>query len=354
MKILIIALSGIGDALMFSPALRLLRDRYPDAEIDLLAMFRSVADLYRNNPDLTSVIFWDFLHESPIKSFGFVYSNLRRCHYDVSISVYPQNRREYNIISVLIHAHRRLAHRYRHLSRNGLDFLNTDLILEDVEIHNVEENVRLVKNLDISTPESLPPLQISLPDSDRDFAAQWLYQSGIPAGTPLIGFHSGSALLKNHIRRRWKPEKFAVLGKELTDNYGVQVLLFGGPEEYELNDRINSLMGGKGIVVRVDGILSSISIMEKCRGFITNDSGLMHIASAVALPVVAIFAYTNPKWVHPWKTKYRIVRHDLECSPCFYYSPRSASCKWDTDQFRCIEHIEVDEVLDAAKELFFS
>ncbi len=353
MKILIIALSGIGDALMFSPALRLLRERYPDAEIDLLAMFRSVADLYKNNPDLTSVIFWDFLHESPIKSFGFVYSDLRCRRYDVSISVYPQNRREYNIISALIQAHRRLAHRYRHLSRNGLDFLNTDLILEDDEIHNVEENVRLVRNLDIRYPESLPPLQISLPDSDRDFAAQWLYQSGIPSGTPLIGFHSGSALLKNHIRRRWKPEKFAELGKELTDGYGVQVLLFGGPEEYELNDRINSLMGGKGIVVRVDGILSSISIMEKCRGFITNDSGLMHIASAVGLPVVAIFAYTNPKWVHPWKTKYRIVRHDLECSPCFYYSPRPASCRWDTDQFRCIEHIEVDEVLQAAKELFF-
>jgi heptosyltransferase-2 len=137
------------------------------------------------------------------------------------------------------------------------------------------------------------------------------------------------------------------------NEHGVQILLFGGPEEYELNDRINSMMGGEGIRVTVDGIIPSIAIMEKCKGFVTNDSGLMHIASAVKLPVVAIFAYTNPTWVHPWKTRYRIVRHEMECSPCFYYSPRPASCRWDTDQFRCIEHIEVDEVYQNAKELFF-
>ncbi len=347
------AMSGIGDALMFSPALRLLRQRYPDATIDLLAMFHGVSDLYKNNTNLTSVIHWDFLHEPPFKSLEFIFNDLRRRRYDVSISVYPQNRREYNTISYLIHARRRLAHRYNHLSRSGFDFLNTDLVLEQDDVHNVEENVRLLHYIDIQQPDNLPPLQISLLDSHRDFAEQWLYQSGIPSGKPLIGFHTGSALFKNHIRRRWKPEKFAELGKELTDGYGMQILLFGGSEEYELNDRINSLMEGKGMVIRVDGIIPSIAIMEKCRGFVTNDSALMHIASAVGLPVVAIFAYTNPKWVHPWKTKYRIVRHDLECSPCFYYSPRPATCRWDTDQFRCIEHIEVAEVLEAAKDLFF-
>jgi heptosyltransferase-2 len=353
MKILIMALSGIGDALMFSPALRLLRQKHPEATIDLLAMFRGVADIYNNNPDLSSVILHDFLHESPVRSLGFILSDLRQRHYDVSISVYPQNRREYNIIGWLVNARRRLAHRYLHLSGSGFDFLNTSLILEDDGLHNVEENVRLVEFLDVQRPENLPTLRIGLPDSHRDYASNWLYQSGIPAGIPLIGFHAGSAILKNHIRRRWKPEKFAELGKKLLNEHGAQILLFGGPEEYELNDRINSMMGGKGIRVTVDGIIPSIAIMEKCKGFVTNDSGLMHVASAVGLPVVAIFAYTNPVWVHPWKTKYRIVRHEMECSPCFYYSPRPASCRWDTDQFRCIEHIEVDEVFKTAKELFF-
>jgi heptosyltransferase II len=352
MKILIMALSGIGDALMFSPALRLLRQKYPEATIDLLAMFRGVADIYKNNPDLSSVILRDFLHESPIRSLDFIFRRLRQHRYDVSISVYPQNRWEYNTIAWMIDAQRRIAHRYNHLSRRELDFLNTDMILEDDTLHNVEENVRLVELLGVQRPEKLPTLQIGVPDPERDEASRWLYHSGIPAGTPLIGFHAGSALLKNQIRRRWKAEKFAELGNRLMNEYGVQILLFGGPEEYGLNDTINSLMGGKGIRVTVDGITQSIAIMEKCRGFVTNDSGLMHIASAVGLPIVAIFAYTNPVWVHPWKIKYRIVRHEMECSPCFYYSPRPASCKWETDQFRCIEHIEVDEVYQAVKELF--
>jgi len=348
------ALSGIGDALMFSPALRLLRQKYPDATIDLLAMFRGVADIYRHNPDLTSVIYWDFLKELPIRSLAFVLFDLRPRHYDVSLSVYPQNRREYNLIGWMIHAPRRLAHRYLHHSTSGFDFLNTELVIERDALHNVEENVHLVEEFNVQHPAILPTLQIGLTDSERDFAARWLYQAGIPVRTLLIGFHAGSATMKNHIRRRWKLEKFAELGNKLMQTHDAQILLFGGPDEYELNDRINELMDGKAIPVKVDGILSSIAIMEKCKGFVTNDSGLMHIASAVSLPTVAIFAYTNPDWVHPWKTKFRIVRHEMKCSPCFYYSPRPASCKWDTDQFRCIEHIEVEEVLRTAEELIFS
>ena len=93
--------------------------------------------------------------------------------------------------------------------------------------------------------------------------------------------------------------------------------------------------------------MSSIALMKRCALFVVNDSGLMHIAAGLQLPVVTIFAYTNPKYVYPWKTQYHMVRHELECSPCFYYSPKPATCVWKEDRFRCITHIDVQEVLAA-------
>ena len=72
MKILILALSGIGDALMFTPALNLMREGYADAEIDALVMFKGVKDIYERNTDLNKVIYFDFMNKGIIESFRFI------------------------------------------------------------------------------------------------------------------------------------------------------------------------------------------------------------------------------------------------------------------------------------------
>ncbi|MCZ7609549.1 MAG: hypothetical protein M5U17_05230 [Ignavibacterium sp.] len=73
MKILILALSGIGDALMFTPALKLLRQALPSAQIDALVMFKGTKEIYQNNPDLNNAIHFDFLKEGLFKSLRFVF-----------------------------------------------------------------------------------------------------------------------------------------------------------------------------------------------------------------------------------------------------------------------------------------
>src|SRR4030065_2294851 len=100
MKILIIALSGIGDALMFTPALKLLRKNLPNAEIDVLAMYRGAQEIYSSNPNLNKVIHFNFLEEGAFKSLTFLFQLRKK--YDASINVYPSNRKEYNVISFLI------------------------------------------------------------------------------------------------------------------------------------------------------------------------------------------------------------------------------------------------------------
>jgi len=350
MKVLIIALSGIGDALMFSPALTLLRRQYPDAQIDLLSMFKGVKELYDRNPDVSSVLHWDFLHRSPVSSL-FYLLRLRARGYDATISVYPQNRWPYNLICYIIGAKKRLGHDYDHVNTRSLNFLNTIRIREQQQRHNVEQNASLVELLGVPLPPDLPPLQIKLKPEDQRQAEEWLQSVGIQDAQVLVGFHAGSALFKKHIRKRWAPEKFAALGRRLKERENAVVLLFGGPEEYDLNERINREMGGVGHVVKVPSLSTGAALIARCSVMVCNDAGLMHVASALHVPVVSIFAYTNPFGLHPWKTPHRVVRRDLECSPCFYYSPRPVRCVWNDDQFRCITHIEVEEVWQALQEV---
>jgi lipopolysaccharide heptosyltransferase II len=350
MKILISALSGIGDALMFSPALKLLRQKYPEAQIDLLSMFKGVEQLYAGNPDLDNVIHWDFINSNPFSSIGFLLK-LRRLKYDVTINVYPSNRWPYNLISFLIGANKRLGHDYNHLNLQSLNFLNNYRILEDDLKHNVEENIHLIELLDVKVNGELPPLRVCLSEADIKAAEEWMKSNNIDERKLFIGFHAGSATMKNHEKRRWSAEKFAELGKQLIEKYGATILLFGGPDEYNLNDSINKMMDGKAFIVKVPRLSTSAALMSRCKVFVVNDSGLMHLAAGVQLPVVTIFAYTNPNYVYPWKTKYTMIRRELECSPCFYYSPKPASCKWTADKFRCITNICVDEVFSAVKNM---
>jgi heptosyltransferase-2 len=215
--------------------------------------------------------------------------------------------------------------------------------------HNVEENIRLIELLDVKVNGDLPSLRVHLSEADTQAAEEWLKSNGIAERKLIIGFHAGSATMKNHEKRRWAAEKFAELGKQLIEEKNATILLFGGPDEYDLNDYINKLMERKAFIVKVPMLSTSAALMSRCKVFVVNDSGLMHLAAGLQIPVVTIFAYTNPNYVYPWKTNYVMIRRELECSPCFYYSPRSASCKWTVDKFRCITQIGVDEVFSAVK-----
>jgi heptosyltransferase-2 len=107
MKILIIALSGIGDALMFTPALNLLKKNLPDAEIDALVMYRGAEEIFHSSRNFNKVIYFNFLEEGLFNSLKFLFKLRKK--YNASINVYPSNRKEYNIISYIIGAKKRVV-----------------------------------------------------------------------------------------------------------------------------------------------------------------------------------------------------------------------------------------------------
>ena len=282
MKILIIALSGIGDALMFTPALKLLKKNLPEAQIDALVMIKGAEDIYSSNPNINQVYYFDFLKEGKLKSLKFV-AGLRN-KYDSSINVYPSNRKEYNTINFLIGAKQRVGVRYLRRNKQNFGFLNNITIPEDDSVHNVQTNIKLCEALTEKSFDEEPPLEFYLTVEEENLSKQFYADHSIKDDELVIGFHPGCATHKNHIKRRWEPEKFAELGKKLITEKNAKILLFGGPEEKELKENIFSQINSRDAIKVDSGTLrESAAIMKRCNLFVTNDSSQMHVAAALQL-----------------------------------------------------------------------
>ncbi len=343
MKILILALAGIGDALMFTPALKLLRQSNPAAQIDALVMFKGTKEIYENNTDLNNVIHFDFVKQGLLNSLSFLF-RLRK-KYDATISAYPSNRKEYNIINFLIGAKKRVGVDYLKLNSQNFNWLNNLRVIENDKTHNVQTNIQLVEKLLNKKFDEEPILQLALTSEAESYSQEFFKDKNISEKDYVVGFHPGCATLKNHIKRRWEPEKFAELGRKLIKEKNAKIFLFGGPEEEELKQSINKMIcSDNSFVITTNKFLQSIAVMKRCNVFVTNDSALMHIASALGRKVVAIIGPTNPYFIHPWKTEYKIVSLYLDCSPCFFYSPKPLTCSRTDVKFKCIKELTVDMV----------
>ena len=346
MKILVIALSGIGDALMFTPALKSLKNNLPEAQIDALVMYKGAEEIFSANKNLNKVIHFNFIEEGAFKSFKFLLKLRKK--YDASINVYPSNRKEYNIINFFIGAKQRVSAVYLRKDQANLGFLNNVRVLENDNVHNVQTNIKLCEALVGKKFNEEQPLEFSLHENEKQFASKYLDEIGIGESELAIGFHPGCATLKNHVKRRWEPEKFAEVGKKLINDHSAKILLFGGPDEIELKNKIYSLIRSKNVnIVNAESLTKSSAIMKRCNVFVTNDSSQMHIAASLGLKVVAIIGPTNQNYIYPWKTEHKIVTLNLDCSPCFFYSPKPLICNRTDVKFKCIKELTVEMVYNS-------
>ncbi len=161
-------------------------------------------------------------------------------------------------------------------------------------------------------------------------------------GRPTLGINPGATYGS---AKRWYPEKFAEVARALSDQY--EIVLFGGPNEVEMANDIESRLKG----INITNLAGKTSVQELCAMiggldlFITNDSGPMHVAAAYQVPTVAIFGPTRHLETSQWRNeKSVIVRHDMECAPCM-----KRECP--LGHHECMKSITADEVIEAVKKL---
>lgn len=347
-RVLILPLYGIGDVLMSTPAIRNLKEQL-DVEITYLHMFRTTRDILLNNPYIKENIHFPFLKSNKLAIMRFMMQF--RGKYDIAINFYPSNRRDYNLASFITGSPVRIGHRYVRRDLLELNFLKNCTVKEDDDLHNVEEDLRLLDFCGVREKNRYP-MEIHLTEEERQFARQWLREKDI-SDKFLIGMHPGTSTFKNHGRKRWPAASYGeLIGRICRERKDSVVLLFGGPEEQSLRQKIISSVRHHGKIFSVDSltIRHAASVMRECGLFVSNDSGPMHMAAASSVSTVAIFGPTNPVWLRPWGGGHSVVRAEPTCSPCFRYSPKPMECI-ENRNYACIRGITVEQVLDACRKL---
>lgn len=355
MKILVVKLSDMGDVLTVTPALRALRESFGDAHIAILVPPTS-AEVIRDSPLVDDVIVFDKFR------FDTLHDALRLGSLGSGIQLFWRLRREKFDAVLLMHHLTTMWGALKHAlltlstgarQRVGLDNSRGCFLTQKVKDygfgyrHEVEYWLEVAKLLGATTEEV--QLEVALSPEDEDFATHHLPPAN---GRPLVAIHPGSGGYSQ--ARRWPPTGFARVAQELVRLYEANIVLVGGGEERELGQQVARDIDPQPInLVGLTTIKQLAAVLQRCQLFIGNDSGIMHLATAVGAPVVAIFGPSNPKAWGPWpgeEANAIVIRLDLACSPCLYVDGRIGNRK-GCEPMACLEGIEPEMVLKAARSI---
>ena len=305
-KILIIRADGIGDLLNSTPAIALLRQNYPSAEITVLARPLN-APVLIGNPDVDRVLVFDRHgeHRQLSEQLQF-YRDLRREKFNLVVAM--QTATWPHLAAFLSGATNRLG-RYQKRFKSTLTHTWRGRYRKG-ETHEVDRNLDLVRL--ICKGEGTRQLVFNLLPNEIAYAETHLSSWGVGDDTFLIGIHPGGSSFD----KRWPEEQYAELADRLVQHYNATILLLRGPDEADLTHNIQEAMQSNAIVHAPKTIRELGAMLSCCDLFVCNDSGPMHLAAALDVPTTAIFGPTDHVAWRPMSENASVVRRDMPCWPC--------------------------------------
>lgn len=334
-RILIRSTNWVGDAILTTPAIRAVRKNFPHAEITILAK-PWVAPIFCNNSYVDNILQYDDggRHAGWLGKVR-LSKDLRRSGFDLAILL--QNAFEAALLAYLAGIPNRLGY-----NTDGRRFLLTNSIRLDPglkQVHEIEYYLGILQQAGLTLNGRHLTLMVS--DEERRRAEEILGRCRLLGQQTLVGVSPGATYGS---AKRWFPERFASLCDRIQESSGAKIVIFGGPSEQAVGEQVCQLMKGKSVnLCGKTNLRDAVGLIERCHLFIANDSGLMHVAAALDVPLVAIFGSTNPITTGPSSSRSRIVRVPVPCSPCL-----KTECPTDN---RCMKEITVDMVYAVAEGL---
>jgi heptosyltransferase-2 len=336
-KILVRATNWLGDAVLSLPALRSLRDRFPKAQITVLAR-PSVAALYEGERYIDGVI---RLEGAPgARDLGAKWrlgALLRREKFDLAV-LFP-NSFESAAIVYLSGAKRRVGY-----ARDGRSALLTDAVAVplagEIPVHERYYYLELLRRAGlIGALPRVDEIRLDALDDVRSRGEGLFAARGVKL--PVIGVSPGAAFGG---AKRWLPERFAeaareIAAHEINSGDGAEIAIFGAASERELCGAVAGACGGHNFAGSTT-LREFIDLSAACRLILANDSGAMHIAAAVGVPSVTVFGPTDETATGPVGVASKVVREPVECAPC-----KLRECPID---HRCMTRVTVDRVVAIA------
>jgi lipopolysaccharide heptosyltransferase I len=371
-RILLIKLSAIGDVIQTIPLLNALRRRYPSARIDWLSK-PTPAELIRDLPAVDEVLVygenqtevpqynWDgFTHfVRLIRDHRFVamLSRLRAARYDLVIDMQGQLRSGF--VAMVTGAPVRIGFdrpRREVWEREGR-------ALPPGTIERAWKGAREGSWMAYTHPIRLPTLAMHAVDRYLSVGDLLGFEREAPDFSIPMRAETEQrvdALLRDHVgamskppivmtpaalweTKRWQPDGFAAVARHFLGQ-GYAVLLLGGASEAEECRRIAAAAPGAVVLAGLTSLPELAALIRRAAVAVTNDSGPLHLATALDRPVVAMFGPTNPVWVGPYRRPEAIVSAGVACSPC--YLRDLARCQYD---HACMREIAPERVIRAVE-----
>jgi lipopolysaccharide heptosyltransferase II len=335
-RLLIRSTNWIGDAVMTTPAVRAIRKGFPNAHISLLAK-PWVAPVFENSEHIDRLLTYDGerRHKGFFGKFRLA-RDLKKYYFDAAILL--QNAFEAALISFLAGIRLRIGY-----DTDARRLLLTHAVPCTNEIrtkHQTEYYLNILRGIGIDNDNR--DLYLKLNQRDRSRAEKILLQKHLSLDDKIIGINPGATYGP---AKQWPADRYARLADRMLSFPGVRIIIFGGPGDKALGQKISGKMRHQPVDLSGKTSLGeAMALIERCDLFITNDSGLMHVAAALDIPLVAVFGSTNPVATGPIGRNSHVVQAAIPCSPCL-----NSDCP--EGHLKCMDQIDVDRVFDVVKEM---
>jgi len=276
--------SRLGNLVLMTPFLEGLRDAFPTAIIECLVSggFESVL---KPNPHLDGVIVFDKkrARTHPLLYIRLVRS-LRSNKYDVAVDVSDGFHLSFN--NALLTALSGARFRVGYDREDAGSFENLLISKPPRETHMADALLGLARFMSSRVGDY--PMQYYLVEDDREYADNWLQERDIVPGQPFAVIHPGGRSSK-----QWGAKKFADLIDRLKKTYDMSIIVVEGPSEKDIVRAINTYCKATFEVLRGVSIGCMAAVIGRCSLFISNDTGPMHVASALMKPTIGIFTSSD-------------------------------------------------------------
>jgi heptosyltransferase-2 len=334
-RVLLIRLSSLGDILLTTPLLDLLQAACPQARVDVLVK-AEYRDLLRAHPGITRLLTFD--SRQPLLH---TLRRLRTHRYDLALDLHCTPRSQ--LLLRGLRARRKLTYNKRVLRRALLVRLGWNTLQRMTPVP--ELYAAPLRRLGLTGRLGAPTMHL---DPDSVEAVRAHIDRSLPGSPnqPLLAVAPGA----RWPTKRWPVERFAAVAQELAREKQAAVVILGSPDEAPLacavRDRLEvPVVHGVGIL----SLMHSAAVLSRCRLLISNDSGLMHMATALQVPVVAIFGPTVQEFgFYPFQARAEVVSEPLSCRPC----STKGSQRCPRGHHACMQDISSARVLAAARAMW--
>ena len=315
---------------LLTPALRALKQAYPESRLELL-LRPLVADLMGSHPYVDACIV-DSKTEGRFRSLTKLVRQIREKSFDFAIVLHPTSVRN-ALFPFLARIPIRIG-----TNVSGRGMLLTKFCADDTNVHEVHRYLRVLRLLDIDTASD--DLEFWHRDADRHFIENLLHIEGVSRDDRVIAVNLGTTWPT----KRWEVENFAGVIQQITRlAQGAKVVLTGSPTEQTLAEGLPASLPTINLVGKTS-ILQLGALLERCEMCLTCDSGPMHIAAAVGTPTVTLFGPTDPTRHRPYGSGHTVIEKPVSCRPCY-----KRSCQRQDTPYLCMKEIRTGEVVKAVE-----